>query len=229
MEAFAPTKKRGGRRPGAGRKNSGRRGDTPHRKRPRLSPRHGVHVTLRSARRISLRRGEFYRLLRKVLQHYYGRDDFRIVHISIQHTHLHLIVEASDERALSRGMQSFAIRTARAIHASEGGCGKIFRYRYHARQITTARYARHALSYVLNNWRRHGEDFGYTVRRGAALDPYSSAISFNGWTRRFAKPANYDPLPVSPPMTSLLRFDWSEFGRIDPFECPGPFWETGRT
>lgn len=40
---------------------------------------------------------------------------------------------------------------------------------------------------------------------------------------------NYDPLPVSPPKTSLLKFDWSEYGRIDPFECPGPFWETGRT
>jgi hypothetical protein len=29
-------------------------------------------------------------------------------------------------------------------------------------------------------------------------------------------------LPVSPPETSLLRWQWTRFGRIDPFECPGP-------
>jgi REP element-mobilizing transposase RayT len=193
------TNKRGGRRPGAGRKKTGRRGDTPHRKRPPLSPRHPVHVVLRCALRVSMRRREMYDLLHGVLKHYFGRDDFRVVHISIQHTHLHMLVEAADERALSRVMQSFAIRTVRAVHEAEGGCGNFFRYRYHATQITTKRYARHALSYVLNNWRRHREDFGYTVRRGAALDPHSSAISFTGWTRRFAKPANYDPLPVSTP------------------------------
>jgi REP element-mobilizing transposase RayT len=222
------TKKHGGRRAGAGRKKSGRRGDTPHRKRPPLSARHPVHVVLRCALRVSMRRREMYELLHRVLERYLGRADFRIVHISIQHTHLHLLVEAADERALSRGMQSFAVTTVRAVHKT-GGCGKFFRYRYHATQITTKRYARHALSYVLNNWRRHREDFGYTVRRGAALDPYSSAISFTGWTRRFARPAKYDPLPVSPPTTSLLGFGWSEYGRIDPFECPGPFWQTGRT
>jgi REP-associated tyrosine transposase len=227
--ATGETKKRGGRRPGAGRKKSGRRGDTPHRKRPPLSPRHPVHVVLRSLLQLSMRRRDMYDLLRRVLQHYLGRPDFRIVHVSIQHTHLHMLVEAADARALSRGMQSFAIRVVQAIHNTTGGCGKFFRYRYHATQITTKRYARHALSYVLNNWRRHREDFGYTVRPGAALDPYSSAISFTGWTRRFAKPAKYDPLPVSPPQTGLLSSGWTEYGLIDPFECPGPFWETGRT
>jgi REP element-mobilizing transposase RayT len=116
-----------------------------------MSPRHPVHVVLRCALQVSMRRGEMYELLRRVLRHYLGRVDFRIVHISIQHTHLHMLVEAADERALSRGMQSFAVRAVRAVHEADGGCGKFFRYRYHATQITTKRYARHALSYVLNN------------------------------------------------------------------------------
>ena len=31
------------------------------------------------------------------------KDDFRVLHFSIQSNHLHLIVEADDERTLSRG------------------------------------------------------------------------------------------------------------------------------
>ena len=92
------------------------------------------------------------------------------------------------------------------------------------KQITTARYARHALAYVLNNWRRHREDFANGREIAAHLDPYSSGVSFDGWTITFAKHPDYNPLPVSPPQTRLLREDWKRFGRIDPHECPGPLW-----
>jgi hypothetical protein len=46
-------------------------------------------------------------------------------------------------------MKSFAIRAARAINRDDGCCDKVFAYRYHSSQITTAKYARHALAYVL--------------------------------------------------------------------------------
>ena len=143
------------------------------------------HVTLRSKRRTSWRRREHVRRAAprpRLLSREPGAPDFRICHLSIQKNHIHLIVEAADEQALSRGMQSFAIRAARAINRDDGCCGKVFAYRYHATQITTAKYARHALAYVLNNWRRHREDFlnGHMVR--AQLDEFSSAVSFEGWT-----------------------------------------------
>ena len=38
------------------------------------------------------------------------------------------------------------------------GAGKVFPDRYHAQIIRTPRQARHALAYVLNNWRKHGEN-----------------------------------------------------------------------
>ena len=121
-------------------------------------------------------------------------------------------------------MQSFAIRAARAINRDEGSCGKVFADRYHASQITTAKYARHALAYVLNNWRRHREDFANGREIAAHLDPYSSGVSFDGWTITFAKHPTYKPLPVSPPKTWLLRDGWKRHGEIDPQECPGPLW-----
>ncbi len=207
-----------------GRKKTGKRRGGPHRRRPELDARHPVHVVLRAKRRLSWRRREAYHVFRRVLDAYLGNVDFRVCHISIQQTHVHLIVEAADRRALSRGMQSFAIRAAHAFHAEEGGCGKIFAYRYHASQITNARYARHALAYVLNNWRRHREDFANGRMLSAHLDPYSSAVSFAGWTVEYATHPTYVPLPVSPARTWLLRDGWKRYGPLDPHECPGPLW-----
>jgi REP element-mobilizing transposase RayT len=214
---------RGGRRPGAGRPRKPHQPDAPHRKRPSLSPLHPVHVVLRTtALTPRLRCGAVYRALRRVLARYLGRTDFRVIHISIQRNHLHLLVEATDRRALTRGMQSFAINAARAI---QRGAGKVFAYRYHATQIKTARQARNTLAYVLNNWRRHRED----ARTHAKLDPYASGIAFDGWSQRqrFHVPNSYTRLPVSPPRTQLLVFDWQQFGRIDLYEQPGATRSTG--
>jgi REP element-mobilizing transposase RayT len=223
MEKQART--HGGARPGAGRPRTGLKRGGPHRARPELNPRHPAHVVLRTELGIpSLRQRHMYCAIRGALAPYVGRAEFRIVHISIQHNHLHLIVEANDARALTLGMQSFAIRAARAINRLWRRLGKVFAYRYHATPIRTARYARNALAYVLNNWRRHREDLGDAVKRRAKLDPYSSAISFSGWTKRFATPGNYAPLPVATPTTQLLRTDWLRFGRLEPFEVPGPPW-----
>jgi REP element-mobilizing transposase RayT len=49
-----------------------------------------------------------------------------VVHFSVQRDHLHLIVEASDRRALSRGMQGLSIRVARAANGELGRKGRVF-------------------------------------------------------------------------------------------------------
>ncbi len=170
-----------------------------------------------------LRQRRVYAAMLRVLAGYLGRPDFRIVHISIQRDHIHLIVEAADELALSRCMRSFTINAARAINAACKRSGKVFRFRYHAKQITTRRYAHNVLIYVLNNWRKHGEA-GRGVGSRAALDGYSSARSFAGWSKRARSVSEHfdDPLPVSPPQTDLLAWEWEWFGKIDPFHVPGP-------
>lgn len=37
-------------------------------------------------------------------------DDFRVIHFSVQETHIHLIIEADDQASLSRGVQHLARR-----------------------------------------------------------------------------------------------------------------------
>ena len=169
-----------------------------------------------------LRRGAVLRALSRVLGVLLGRPDFRIVHISIQHNHLHCIIEASSKAALSAGMHDFTILAAKAINAVQGRTGKVFRYRYHATQIRSPKQARHTLAYVLNNWRRHLEDHGSARAGVAKIDPYSSAIAFTGWREvpRFEVPVGYEPLPVSPAQSWLMRIGWKSRGPISVYERP---------
>ena len=104
----------GGRRRGAGRPKTVKRGGA-HRERPDLDDRYPVHVVLRTHCQC-MRQNQFYEVLRAVLAHFRDRqrDDFRITHVSLQKNHVHMIVEASDRCALTKGMQSFAIRFAKA-------------------------------------------------------------------------------------------------------------------
>ncbi len=157
---------------------------------------------------------------------------FRIVHISIQRDHVHLLVEADHERALSNGMQRFQISAAKHMNAAisvrrtERRRGSVFPDRFHQEIIETPRQARHALSYVLNNWRKHRED-GAAVARAWNVDPFSTGISFDGWKQRedadvWWKPREgYDPLVVYLPRTWLLRVGWRKHGAISWTEVPG--------
>src|ERR1700679_3269008 len=81
---FRPTG-RGGARPGAGRPKKQGRASSPHKERPELAARHPVHVTLRTVASIgNLRRKHAYHAIRWAMYCTIRRDDFRIVHVSLQ-------------------------------------------------------------------------------------------------------------------------------------------------
>lgn len=75
----------------------------------------------------------------------------RIVHFALMIRHLHLIVEAKDRDALSRGMQGFGVRLARRLNKELGRRGRVLRDRYHEHILRTPREVRNALCYVLRN------------------------------------------------------------------------------
>ena len=68
---------------------------------------------------------------------------------------------------------------------------------------------------LLDAVRRH---YGFPSVANSLLDGegYSSAVSFQGWTKRFQVPQEHEPLPVSPPTTWLLKRGWARHGAIDP-------------
>lgn len=222
-----PRSGRGGRRPGAGRRPCGARAGEPHAKRPFVTPRQPVHVVLRVSEAIGrLRRGAVYRAVRSALFTSFARQHFRVIHISIQAHHLHLICEADDRLALANGVRGLSISVAHRLNRLYHRRGRVFIDRYHATSIDSPRQARAALAYVLNNWRHHGEDAVSAATRRALVDPYSSGLAFCGWVRRhdaaFVWPARYQPLPVRPPRSWILREGWKRWGAIALDEVPGP-------
>src|SRR6185369_8779517 len=182
------TKKRGGKRRGAGRPPKGERAGERHQQRPAHDARNPVHIVLRVVKAVGgLRRRRTYQAIRRATRVTARRDDFRIVHISIQRTHVHLLVEAENKLALAAGMQGFQISAAKQLNAAISigrpgprRKGAVFPDRYHAVVIDSPRQARHALSYVINNWRKHGEDRG-EVTRHWEIDWYASGAMFSGW------------------------------------------------
>jgi REP element-mobilizing transposase RayT len=214
----------GGAREGSGRKKKPGKQDPAHRTRPVLRPYHPAHVVMRVKKGLPrLRQGRTYRAIRRCLRRCLGQSTFRVCHISIQVNHLHFIVEANDKASLSSGMQRLNILVARALNRELARKGKVFAFRFHATQIKNPKQARHSLAYVLNNWRRHREDVGCERAKTAAIDPYASGLSFDGWAcGSFKVPEDFTPLPVAEPSTWLLRVGWKQHGLIDTREVPGP-------
>ena len=203
----------GGKRPGAGRRPSGRKVGAPHRARPSHQARHPVHVTLRAVRAVaSLRADTVFPAVRRALADA-SRDEFRVIEFSVQRDHIHIIAEAPDARGLSRGVQGLAIRIAKGVNRVLGRRGQVWSDRYHARALRTPREVRNALVYVLQNWRKH-------VPGARGLDWRSSAVWFEGWRgsvqRSAARP------PVVPARTWLAAVGWRRLGLIHPDERPAP-------
>src|SRR5687767_15163946 len=165
----------GGARKGAGRNPNGSRPMVSRKARPPLTGRHPVHVTMRVLPEIpSLRVLNGW--VRRALFAGASKPGFRLIHFSIQGNHLHLIAEAETARGLSRGIQGLAIRISRAVNeALSRKRGKVFSDRYHEHVLKTARETRAAISYVLENFRRHRAEAGRPVAPGF-IDEHSSAI-----------------------------------------------------
>jgi REP element-mobilizing transposase RayT len=159
----------GGVRKGAGRPPKGKTAGVSHLRWPSHSYAHPLHITLRIGRGISsLREHSLFPVVRRALADGKQHFGFSLVHFSVQRDHVHLIAEANDRRALSRGMQGLSIRLARAVNAQVGRKGKLFADRYHARTLKTPRTVRLALRYVLLNVRKHAG-----APKGSARAPIS--------------------------------------------------------
>jgi putative transposase len=192
-----------------------------------------VHVVMRVHSNLgSLRTFEGFAAIREARMSTMRLEaSFRIIHFSIQRTHIHLIVEALDSDALSTGMQVFGISCAKQLNAAvtaQRGVlrrGTVFPDRYFARTLKTPREVRNCLSYVINNWRHHKAD-RERMRQPWKIDPFSSALAFDGWKerpegKRFKIPPGYEGAWIWTPSLWLLTTGWRHHGLVSIFEVPG--------
>ena len=231
-DMFAKPKRKAGKGKRLGRPPTNGRAGSPHKKRPVLDPRNPLHIVLRAIAAIgSLRRRDIYKAVRWATITAAKHEGFRIVHLSLQRTHVHLLVEADNKLALARGMQAFQISAAKLINAAISKNkavrrrGSVFPDRYHQEIIKTPRQARHALAYVLNNWRKHREDRG-ELEGAWLVDPFSTGVLFSGWKELEGHVVmwkwrdTYDPMIVWLPKTWLFSVGWRRHGLIACREVP---------
>lgn len=222
-----PMNRWGGKREGAGRKPKGARAGVSHRTRPPLASRFPVHAGLKVGLDLpSLRSRKVAKVIERALLAGRKREGFKLVHYSIQKRHLHLLVEAKDARALSRGMQGLAIRVARTLNKHLGRRGKVFVDRYFSRILRTPRETKNCICYVLLNARRHeserdggGKIVARRWREPGWIDPASSGRYFDGWKGVRGKPPD-EEAPVVAPGTWLLSAGWRRCGLIAVDEVP---------
>jgi REP element-mobilizing transposase RayT len=211
--------RRGGPQPRAGRPpiTPGKRRPA-HKKRPDVDARYPLHITLPVLGSVPhLRTSDLYDAIKYALRMCGVKDDFQIVHHSVQGNHIHLVVEATSKTALWRGVRAFEISAARHINKTISARygrrrrGQVFADRYHAVPITSPKQMRTVLAYVFCNWRHHYGNRGRPLFDGK-LDPFSSAIWFPGWKERTTPvihvPPDYDPPPRCTPRTWMLAEGW---------------------
>jgi hypothetical protein len=113
-------------------------------------------------------------------------------------------------------MQGMNVRMAKALNRLWARSGSVFRDRYDTRLLDTEQKVRDSLRTVLN-----GALASPTQARKLAgkLDPYSSAVYFDGWKDCPIEPPP-GPRPVARPRTALLKRSWRKHGLIGIDEAP---------
>lgn len=169
----------------------------PHVRRPNVSRHVPHHVTVRVVRATwNLRSQRCFAPIRAALSAVRRRSGFRVVQFSVQHNHMHLVIEAADRRTLSTGMRALLIRIAKGLNDVMATRGRRFDDRYHEHVLKTPTEVRNALRYVLGNRFIHLARWGVRTV-DATVDVFSSLAATD---------------LVSPPQAWLLREGWTRAG-----------------
>jgi REP element-mobilizing transposase RayT len=149
-----------------------------------------------------------------------ARGDFRLCQYAVLNDHLHLLVEAHDRRALSRGLQGLLVRVAKALNKLWGRRGRVLADRHHDRILKTPREVRHVVRYVLANGKKHAAE-GREVTVPAAIDTFTSAPWFDGFRETIVvRGLAAIVRPVTDARTWLLTIGWRRHGLLSVHEAP---------
>ncbi len=205
-----------------GRGRPRERGSVSHSTRPGFGYGSVLHVTVKLKAGLPRLRGRKpFNAVAAAFRKFALNDGFRLVHFSVQHDHIHFLIEADSKPRLSAAMQKLCISIARRLNLLWGEgktwIGRIFKQRYHAHLLKTPTEVRNAIVYVLANAAKHHE-----VQPGHA-DPFSSALAFDGYEHqpRVTSAPLFDNLKdLGTARTNLLAVRWRTHGLIHPEEAP---------
>jgi REP element-mobilizing transposase RayT len=152
-----------------------------------------VHVTLRVATHVwNLRSRRCFRVIEGCFADARERFGLRVIEFSVMGNHLHLLVEADTNVALSRGMQGLGVRIARGLNRLMGRRGTVFADHHHARVLGSPSELVNAIAYVLGNAAHHYGTEGVdelcsstydSERRARVLSRPRTWLLKTGWRR----------------------------------------------
>jgi hypothetical protein len=227
LELHLPTW--GGRREGAGRKRASERPTVAHVVRPQVHRWNPVHVTIRFRDDVpDVRSRPAWKAIVETFRELRDASGLAIVHYSFPGNHGHLIGECEGRECLSRGLQYFCSRVARALNECFDRTGPVFAGRYHARELTTPTEVRNALRYALLNGRMHDAEAGIH-HPPEWFDPRSTSAIFDGWRQPIDAPQCLKDYGTTPARTWLLQTGWKRGGLLDLDDVPGSTRELSST
>lgn len=165
----------GGRRSGTGRKRIHSKG-VAHRARETVKTRTPLHINFKY--RTQIRNKTCLQILKRAIINS-RKMGLRIIHFSLQHNHIHLIVEAENNEILTAGMRSLTITFAKGLNK-----GKVQLERYHLHVLKTLRETKNAIQYVLFNQQKHEKGSYSKVDGFSSLSQLRNALEL---IRNFAK------------------------------------------
>src|SRR5471030_3126443 len=131
----------GGKRSDSGRLNLS--GQVNHMKRPEISLKTPLHITLRLKEKLpSIRNKNLFKEFKESVRRA-KLQGLYIIHFSVQSSHIHLFCEGESQSAVALGMRSLAGRFAkfiRAYAAARTSCdkrGSVFKGRYYLHVLKT--------------------------------------------------------------------------------------------
>jgi putative transposase len=213
----------GGKRKGAGpkpkRHEDGSRVEPSHAKRPHFTKSRPLHITLQMAEGVpNLRAVNLASVVIDAIGRANVRKDFRVVHICLLGTHIHLICEAEGPVELANGMRSVNGTIASALNERLCREGAVFAHRFHLHVLRTKTEVRNAVQYVLRNAERHGlhvtwPGSGGPESRGLPRpDPLSTAAWFPYWAERelIVAPTQIPASVVRPAQCFLMKLAFED-------------------
>jgi REP element-mobilizing transposase RayT len=128
-----------------------------HRPRPELPKGKPVHVTLEGERKIlgSLRNKQVFRELRQAMRRARLKG-VRILDFTLQHDHVHLLLETSDKYELGEAMRALSISFTKRLSYLAGKKIRAFKTRYHLSLLKSLAQIKAVAHYIATNGKKHG-------------------------------------------------------------------------
>lgn len=127
-----------------------------HTRRPLLKKPSSLHLTIKIEKQKShLKNKTILAILKRAILNA-RKQQLRVIHFTLEHDHVHLLIEAENNRVLGKGMQAFGVTLSKAINRLKKLTGQVYKHRYHFRKITSSRQLKNVMSYIFRNGMKHG-------------------------------------------------------------------------